>query len=188
MRGPGLIQSRACSPRPRRRSASRSRAASLPWLDLGVTLSWRHLRLEGESATLNLAGDELSRVTIGGRLQQGARHRGPARHLRPVQRPHRLPPRPRLPPGPRGLEGGAHASSTASRGRCHRAAHDRHRGAAAAGRGGRPAPLRHLALHGRGGLHLVRARDALAASTTPTPPPRRPSAWPTGSSRASASR
>lgn len=37
-----------------------------PWLDLGVTVTWSHVRMEGQSAVSDLAGDELSRVTIGG--------------------------------------------------------------------------------------------------------------------------
>jgi hypothetical protein len=38
----------------------------VPWLDLGVTVTWSHVRLEGQSAVTNLEGDELSRVLIGG--------------------------------------------------------------------------------------------------------------------------
>jgi hypothetical protein len=38
----------------------------LPWLNFGVTVAWSHVRLEGQSAVTNLAGDELSRVIVGG--------------------------------------------------------------------------------------------------------------------------
>jgi hypothetical protein len=38
----------------------------VPWLNLGMTVTWSHVRLEGQSAVANLAGDELSRVILSG--------------------------------------------------------------------------------------------------------------------------
>ena len=65
VRGPSLTESGQLSSTAEEVGLSVARGL-VPWLDLGVTVSWRHVRLEGESAILNLAGDELSRVTIGG--------------------------------------------------------------------------------------------------------------------------
>ena len=107
VRGPGLSESGILSSSAEEVGLSLARGLA-PWLNFGVTAGWRHVRMEGESAVLNLAGDELSRITIGGDSNKVARHRRAAGHFRSDQRPHRVPPRPRLPPGPRGLEGGAH--------------------------------------------------------------------------------
>jgi hypothetical protein len=43
----------------------------MPWLDFGMTVTWSHVRLEGQSAVTNLAGDELSRIIIGGDSNKG---------------------------------------------------------------------------------------------------------------------
>jgi hypothetical protein len=37
-----------------------------PWLDVGATLAWRHLRLDGTSRVVDLLGREQERVTMGG--------------------------------------------------------------------------------------------------------------------------
>jgi len=37
-----------------------------PWLDLGATLAWRHLTLDGTSVVLDGQGDELRRLNLGG--------------------------------------------------------------------------------------------------------------------------
>jgi hypothetical protein len=65
VRGPSLTESGVLSSEAEEVGLSVARGI-MPWLDLGATVSWRHVRLEGESAVLNLAGDELSRITIGG--------------------------------------------------------------------------------------------------------------------------
>ena len=65
VRGPGLSESGVLAASAEEVGLSLARGLA-PWLNLGVTVSWRHLRLDGESAVLNLAGDELSRITIGG--------------------------------------------------------------------------------------------------------------------------
>jgi hypothetical protein len=65
VRGPGLSESGLLSSTAEEVGLSLARGL-MPWLDFGVTASWRHVRMEGESAVLNLAGDELSRIVIGG--------------------------------------------------------------------------------------------------------------------------
>ena len=65
VRGPGRSESGVLSSSAEEVGLSVARGLT-PWLNLGVTVGWRHLRLEGESAVLDLAGDELSRITIGG--------------------------------------------------------------------------------------------------------------------------
>jgi len=65
VRGPGLSESGTLSSSAEEVGLSLARGLA-PWLNLGATVSWRHVRIEGDSTILNLAGDELSRVTIGG--------------------------------------------------------------------------------------------------------------------------
>ena len=65
VRGPGLSESGTLSSTAEEVGLSLARGLA-PWLNLGATVSWRHVRIEGDSTILNLAGDELSRVTIGG--------------------------------------------------------------------------------------------------------------------------
>ncbi|HEU0107340.1 MAG TPA: hypothetical protein VFT38_14275, partial [Vicinamibacteria bacterium] len=65
VRGPARSESGRLSSRAEEAGLSLARGLT-PWLDLGVTVTWSHARLEGESAVSNLAGDELSRVIIGG--------------------------------------------------------------------------------------------------------------------------
>jgi hypothetical protein len=65
VRGPGLTESGLLSSTAEEVGLSLARGL-MPWLDLGVSASWRHVRMQGESAVLDLAGDELSRLTIGG--------------------------------------------------------------------------------------------------------------------------
>jgi hypothetical protein len=65
VRGPSLTEAGQLSSTAEEVGLSVARGL-MPWLDLGMTVSWRHVTLEGESAVVNLAGDELSRVTIGG--------------------------------------------------------------------------------------------------------------------------
>ena len=65
VRGPSLTESGQLSSTAEEVGLSVARGL-VPWLDLGANVSWRHVRLEGESAVLSLAGDELSRVTLGG--------------------------------------------------------------------------------------------------------------------------
>jgi hypothetical protein len=65
VRGPGRSETGLLSSTAEEAGFSLARGLT-PWLDLGVTVSWRHVRLEGESAVLDLDGDELSHITIGG--------------------------------------------------------------------------------------------------------------------------
>jgi hypothetical protein len=65
VRGPGRSERGVLSSTAEEVGLSLARGL-MPWLDLGVTLSWRHVRMEGDSTVLDLAGDELSRITIGG--------------------------------------------------------------------------------------------------------------------------
>jgi hypothetical protein len=65
VRGPGRSESGSLSSRAEEAGLALARGLT-PWLDFGVTLIWSHVLLEGESAVSNLAGDELSRVIIGG--------------------------------------------------------------------------------------------------------------------------
>jgi hypothetical protein len=65
VRGPGRSETGLLSSTAEEAGLSLARGLT-PWLDLGVTVSWRHVRLEGESAVLDLDGDELSHITIGG--------------------------------------------------------------------------------------------------------------------------
>jgi len=65
VRGPGLSESAQVSSSVEKVGASLARGLT-PWLDLGVTVAWSHLRLDGSTSELDLAGDEVSRVTLGG--------------------------------------------------------------------------------------------------------------------------
>jgi hypothetical protein len=65
VRGPGRSESGSLSSSAEEGGLSLARGL-MPWLDFGVTVTWSHARLEGQSAVSNLAGDELSRVILGG--------------------------------------------------------------------------------------------------------------------------
>ena len=65
VRGPSLTEAGLLSSTSEEVGLSVARGI-VPWLNLGATVSWRHTRLEGESAVVNLAGDQLSRITVGG--------------------------------------------------------------------------------------------------------------------------
>jgi hypothetical protein len=65
VRGPARSESGSLSSRAEEAGLTLARGL-VPWLDLGVTVTWSHVRLEGQSAVTNLEGDELSRVLIGG--------------------------------------------------------------------------------------------------------------------------
>jgi hypothetical protein len=65
VRGPGLSESGDLSATAEEVGLSLA-SGVLPWLDFGVTMSWRHVQMDGASTVLNLAGDELSRTIIGG--------------------------------------------------------------------------------------------------------------------------
>jgi hypothetical protein len=65
VRGPSLSESGDLSATAEEIGLSVARGI-VPWLDLGVTMSWRHVRVDGASTLVNLAGDELARVTVGG--------------------------------------------------------------------------------------------------------------------------
>jgi hypothetical protein len=65
VRGPSRSESGSLSSRAEGAGLTLARGL-VPWLDLGVTVTWSHVRLEGQSAVTNLEGDELSRVLIGG--------------------------------------------------------------------------------------------------------------------------
>lgn len=64
VRGPGRSESGRLSSSAEEIGASLARGIA-PWLDLGVTVAWRHVRMDGRSAVVDLAGDELSRITLG---------------------------------------------------------------------------------------------------------------------------
>src|SRR3954471_13033368 len=38
----------------------------VPWLDVGATFAWRHLRMDGHASEVDLRGDEQARLTIAG--------------------------------------------------------------------------------------------------------------------------
>jgi hypothetical protein len=65
VRGPGLSETGTLFSSAEEIGLSLARGLT-PWLNFGVTLGWRHVRMEGKSAVFDLAGDELSRITIGG--------------------------------------------------------------------------------------------------------------------------
>jgi hypothetical protein len=65
VRGPGLSESGGLSASTEEVGATLARGVT-PWLDLGVTVAWSHLRMEGESVVADIPGDELSRVLVGG--------------------------------------------------------------------------------------------------------------------------
>jgi hypothetical protein len=65
VRGPGLSESGLLSSSTSEVGLSVARGLA-PWLNLGVTVTWRNARLEGASSVLDLAGNEVSRVLIGG--------------------------------------------------------------------------------------------------------------------------
>lgn len=63
--GPGLLEEGALRFHREQIGASVARGLT-PWLNLGLTVAWRHLRFEGRSALQTLEGAELSRVTLDG--------------------------------------------------------------------------------------------------------------------------
>src|SRR4029079_3914023 len=65
VRGPARSESGSLSSRAEEAGLSVARGL-MPWLDFGVTVTWSHVRLEGQSAVTNLEGDELSRIIVGG--------------------------------------------------------------------------------------------------------------------------
>lgn len=65
IRGPGRSESGALSSTTETAGLTLAKGLT-SWLDLGGTLTWRHVRMDGKSSVLDLAGDELSRITIGG--------------------------------------------------------------------------------------------------------------------------
>jgi hypothetical protein len=65
VRGPGLSESGTLSSSVEEVGGGIAKGLA-PWLDLGVTVSWKHLRMEGSTAQLDLSGDELSHVALGG--------------------------------------------------------------------------------------------------------------------------
>jgi hypothetical protein len=65
VRGPARSESGSLASRAEEAGLTIARGL-VPWLDLGVTVTWSHVRLEGQSAVTNLEGDELSRVLVGG--------------------------------------------------------------------------------------------------------------------------
>src|SRR5262249_52413208 len=65
VRGPGLSESGTLSSSVEEVGAGIAKGLA-PWLDLGVTVSWKHLRLDGSTAQLDLSGNELSHVALGG--------------------------------------------------------------------------------------------------------------------------
>jgi hypothetical protein len=65
VRGPGLSESGRLSSSVEEIGLTVARGLT-PWLNLGATLTWSHVRLEGQSAVADLAGDEQSHVTLGG--------------------------------------------------------------------------------------------------------------------------
>jgi len=70
VRAPGLSESGQLSSTSEQIGLGLARGLA-PWLDLGATLSWRHLTMEGQSSQLNLAADELSRITLNGDANKG---------------------------------------------------------------------------------------------------------------------
>ncbi|HEV7499257.1 MAG TPA: hypothetical protein VGQ33_04595 [Vicinamibacteria bacterium] len=65
VRGPSLSESGTLSSTTETAGLTVARGLT-PWLDLGATVTWRHVQMEGQSSLVDLAGDELSRITIGG--------------------------------------------------------------------------------------------------------------------------
>ncbi|HUG54138.1 MAG TPA: hypothetical protein VMR21_11065 [Vicinamibacteria bacterium] len=65
VRGPGLSESGRLFATAEEVGASVAKGVA-PWLNLGVTVAWRHVRLEGQSAVRDLSGAEVSRVILGG--------------------------------------------------------------------------------------------------------------------------
>jgi hypothetical protein len=65
VRGPGLSETATLSSTVEQVGGGLAKGLT-SWLDLGVSLAWSHLRLEGSTSQRDLAGDELARVTLGG--------------------------------------------------------------------------------------------------------------------------
>jgi hypothetical protein len=65
VRGPGLSESGRLSSTAEEIGLTVAKGLR-PWLNLGATVTWEHVQLEGRSAVLDLAGDEQSRITVSG--------------------------------------------------------------------------------------------------------------------------
>jgi hypothetical protein len=65
VRGPSLSESGTLSSTTETAGLTLARGLT-PWLDLGATVTWRHVQMDGQSTLVDLAGDELSQITIGG--------------------------------------------------------------------------------------------------------------------------
>ena len=63
--GPGLIERATLSARREQIGASLARGVT-PWLNLGVSVAWRHLRFGGATVLRDAAGVERQRVTVDG--------------------------------------------------------------------------------------------------------------------------
>src|SRR5262249_9729994 len=65
VRAPGLSESGLISGSSEQIGLGLARGVT-PWLNLGVTLAWRRLEMQGRSRRLDLEGNELSSVTLTG--------------------------------------------------------------------------------------------------------------------------
>jgi hypothetical protein len=65
VRGPGLAERALLEGSAEELGAAAAKGVT-PWLDVGATLAWRHLRLDGTSVVLDLLDREQERVTVGG--------------------------------------------------------------------------------------------------------------------------
>jgi hypothetical protein len=65
VRGPGLSESASLTSTVEEVGGGIAKGLT-PWLDLGMTVAWSHLRLAGATSQRDLAGNELAHVTLGG--------------------------------------------------------------------------------------------------------------------------